>query len=298
MTDLHFHMLVDTPLASLSMVRCRECRGRGLEEQQEGRHTIVLPVEGLFVKEVEGRKVVGSPAQVLFFPSGEIYRVSHPADGGDACLTLGFETESLLDGWSAVDPGVRDHPDQPFGQADLAADPHEVLEAQRLRHGLERSEVTVLEAEERILGLLASLARRSRGRCQKDPDSRARRMRRERSEILRYLLARDLSANPSLASLARVVGCSAFHLARGFKAETGQPIHRHLMRLRLLSSLERLPEWKRSLGALAQDLGFASHAHFTAAFHAAFGLSPAAFRDSVAKSKSRDFSKNLKAARF
>jgi AraC-like DNA-binding protein len=50
------------------------------------------------------------------------------------------------------------------------------------------------------------------------------------------------------------------------------------MRLRLHASLERVAEPGSDLTAVALDLGFASHSHFTAAFRRSFGLTPSALR--------------------
>ena len=52
------------------------------------------------------------------------------------------------------------------------------------------------------------------------------------------------------------------------------PIHRYLTQLRLRSSLERLADGANDLTALALELGFSSHSHFTDAFRREFGHAP------------------------
>jgi AraC family transcriptional regulator len=74
------------------------------------------------------------------------------------------------------------------------------------------------------------------------------------------------------------VHCSPFHLARQFRAATGQTIARHLLRLRLSLALERIAAGETSLARLASDLGFAHHSHLTARFHAMFATTPSQLR--------------------
>jgi AraC-like DNA-binding protein len=71
------------------------------------------------------------------------------------------------------------------------------------------------------------------------------------------------------------------HLARRFRSATGESISRYLLRLRLGLALDRLAAGDRDLGALADELGFANHSHFTARFRSTFGITPSAFRSSL-----------------
>ena len=56
----------------------------------------------------------------------------------------------------------------------------------------------------------------------------------------------------------------------------GAPVHQYLLRLRLAVALDRLDGGERNLSALALDLGFSSHSHFTTAFRRHYGLVPSA----------------------
>ena len=90
-----------------------------------------------------------------------------------------------------------------------------------------------------------------------------------------------------LDEVARAVGCSKYHLCREFKRLLGVTIHRYQLRLRLGEALSRLSAETGSLTALALDLGFSSHSHFTAAFRREFGLVPSDVRSGAQD----DFSK-------
>jgi AraC-like DNA-binding protein len=106
---------------------------------------------------------------------------------------------------------------------------------------------------------------------------RGRRQRQGLVDAVRTRLAGSPASPVRLGQIADWVGCSPYHLSRVFRAETGQPVHRYVTRLRLVASLERLPECD-DLSTLARDLGFSSHSHFTSAFRSEFGLTPSAFR--------------------
>jgi AraC-like DNA-binding protein len=93
----------------------------------------------------------------------------------------------------------------------------------------------------------------------------------------KQLLHAGASAPLSLQQFAREVGCSPAYLTREFTRVEGLPLYRYQLSLRLNEALLRLGGCD-SITALALDLGFSSHAHFTAAFTAAFAISPSQYR--------------------
>jgi AraC family transcriptional regulator len=117
---------------------------------------------------------------------------------------------------------------------------------------------------------------------------RARRARGELVERARAVLAEHPDGRLSLAALAATVGCSPFHLARTFRASTGTSVHQYQLRLRLSLALDRLADGADDLSALALDLGFASHSHFTTVFRRTFGTTPSAFRRALSGAGLRD----------
>ena len=97
-------------------------------------------------------------------------------------------------------------------------------------------------------------------------------------EQVKELLATRYHENLSLAGIGREVHRSPFNLARLFRLGTGRSIHEYRTQLRLRSGLSRLEEGRSDLAALALDLGFSSHSHFTSAFRGTFGVPPSAVR--------------------
>jgi len=63
----------------------------------------------------------------------------------------------------------------------------------------------------------------------------------------------------------------------------GVPIRRYVTRLRARVAAECLAQGARDLTALALDLGYADHSHFTNAFREEWGEPPSRFRAALAR---------------
>jgi AraC family transcriptional regulator len=118
-------------------------------------------------------------------------------------------------------------------------------------------------------GLSAKSRRRPRPVCQ--------RRRLQIIEDAKALLAREYWTDLSLADLARKLHCSAAHLSRMFHAATGFRLCEFRQELRLRKGLFLLEESGFEIGDIAVQVGFASHSHFTSAFHRRFGINPSEF---------------------
>jgi AraC family transcriptional regulator len=182
---------------------------------------------------------------------------------------------------SNLDPSVGQRVQAPFRHERVAVPPRVLMLQQRLRKRLRSGLATTLEIEETGLKILHEVARASYVDQPCPPAKHGvatRRRRMEWAEATQGLIAAQPAADLSLHAIARAVGCSPFHLARVFEEEVGVPIHQLQLRLRLALALELLGDGAENLSALALDLGFSTHSHFTACFRRAFGLSPSRFR--------------------
>lgn len=231
----------------------------------------MVPRRGVFLLHHQGRPVVGDPNTALLFGMGDIYQISHPADGGDRCTVFVFPPELVEDA---------------FGSA---AGRHMTLDAAArlyihlLTRAMAASLADQLEAEE---GALVALARHGESAC-----LRVSELQRRRVEEVRALLASQPADPWRLDAIARAVYCSPFHLARQFRAITGESVARYLLRLRLALALDRLARGETELARLAVDLGFAHHSHFSARFRSVFGTTPAAVRTMLTSRDLRQLSK-------
>lgn len=274
MSQFTVSRLLDTGTLSVRDVACRgECRHRSAEECSAATH-LVFPYRGVYVRHVGSEQSVADANHVLFFNAEEGFQVSHPVAGGDSSLVLVLP-EALLQELAPADllarggrPGLR--------LQHLRIDARAQALVALLRHGLVQGSVEALEAE----GLLLTLACRALG-PRTTRESGATSAKRRLVDRVKVLLASDLSRRWTLADIAAEIGGSAVYLTQAFQQVEGLPLYRYQLRLRLAQALDRLAQTE-DLSALAQELGFSSHSHFTAAFRQAYGRSPSAFRGAVA----------------
>jgi AraC family transcriptional regulator len=83
-----------------------------------------------------------------------------------------------------------------------------------------------------------------------------------------------------LAEIAGELRVSPVYLTQVFQQVEGLPLYQYQLRLRLARALDLLAR-RDDLTALALDLGFSSHSHFSAAFRRLYGYSPSAFKRSA-----------------
>lgn len=94
------------------------------------------------------------------------------------------------------------------------------------------------------------------------------------------LIAADPARNPSLEELAAAAAFSPFHFHRIYRELTGETPAETLARERLSRAALLLVREKLAVAAVAARCGYGSAAAFTRAFRAAYGIPPAAYRDS------------------
>jgi AraC family transcriptional regulator len=257
-------VLVNTPLVRAYEVFCREPRSPYGATMMNPVVQIGLPRRGLFLMKVQGREVVVDPNTALVLGAEDEYCIGHPVAGGDESLMLTLPPHVIEDaiGTVMVCVGSLTPPDH------LAI----TVAARTLRHG----QPDQLEAEEVTLLLLGSLSSAFGRRMREGGLGPAQR---RRVEKVRALLASAPSARWDLGRIGLELNCSPFHLARQFRAGTGETISRYILRLRLAMALDRLAEGERNITAIALDAGFAHHSHFTARFRRAFGITPTQARE-------------------
>jgi AraC-like DNA-binding protein len=62
------------------------------------------------------------------------------------------------------------------------------------------------------------------------------------------------------------VGCAPGHLTTVFRLETGMPLHRYLLRLRLALALTEIAKQTRAITEIALAFGFSTPSHFSTCF--------------------------------
>lgn len=227
-------------------------------------YQVVLTYQGLFGYQVGRRISYHDANRTLFATREQSFADSHPVRGlGHSALVVTPGAEVREELFGSVSP--ERHP--AFLAAAAPASARLRLMTHLLRT-LRPEAVETLRADEAIVAAVAealSIAVGPRG---------------GRSRVVdraKELLHAGASAPLSLPQFAREVGCSPAHLTREFTRVEGLPLYRYQFSLRLNEALLLLAGCD-NITALALDLGFSSHAHFTAAFTAAFGVSPSQYR--------------------
>ena len=233
---------------------------------------VCLPYHGAFVWHVGGDDVVADPNRVLFVAGGEGFRLSQPVHGGYAELIVTMHPTLLAEILGIAERQLPTHP--LFHERSRSAD----LRLQRL--GAECLHRSAREGWEGLAGeeWLVAFLRSSLAAPPVDAtiSSATTRLLGRAKEYL----AAHVSAPIRLSHVARAVGTSPAYLTTIFSRVEGAPLHRYLVQLRLARALIEVPH-ADDLTALALELGFSSHSHFTAAFRRAFGCTPSRFRESM-----------------
>ena len=88
----------------------------------------------------------------------------------------------------------------------------------------------------------------------------------------------NLTGDLSLNALADCAGVSSAHFRRLFQDAVGMPVHRYVLATRLEQARNLLMLSEMPIAHIADECGFSSQSHFTAAFRAAHAITPAQFR--------------------
>jgi AraC-like DNA-binding protein len=103
----------------------------------------------------------------------------------------------------------------------------------------------------------------------------------QEKKIANYI-EEHLSEDISLATLAELARLSPFHFVRAFKQSFGLPPHRYLSRLRMEQAKSLLADLEMSVTQVAFNLGFNETSSFTTTFRKHIGLTPTAYRRTLA----------------
>jgi len=270
--------IVAQPLLRTSAVAVSDtyCQGRHREagtEEYTRTTQLVFAYRGVYVRHVGNDQAVAEANQVLFFNATEGYRVSHPVAGGDASISLIVSEPLLFE--LAPQAQLRKSSTLAFREQRLRIDARTQTLVALLRHSLREGIAELLEAE----GLALTLVRRALGpRTTHSAGSTVGRQ--KIVDRAKLVLASDLARRWTLAEIAAEVRVSPVYLTQLFQQVEGMPLYRYQSRLRLARALDLLAQYD-DLTALAFDLGFSSHSHFSAAFRQAYGRSPSEFRESA-----------------
>jgi AraC family transcriptional regulator len=270
-TEIVAETLFSSPTLTVRDTCCQgTCKHQSPEECTRSTQ-LVFPYRGVYVRHVGQQQAVAEANQVLFFNAWQGYRISHPVAGGDASLTIILNEPQLHE--LTQRELLTDAPGVIFHSQRLRIDARTQALVARLRHGLRRRTTEPLEAE----GLALALVQHTLGSRSRTHRAGASATRQRLVDRAKLVLASDPARRWTLADIAADVRVSPIYLTQLFQQVEGVPLYRYQLRLRLARALDLLAEYD-DLTALALDVGFSSHSHFSAAFRQAYGESPSAFR--------------------
>jgi AraC family transcriptional regulator len=219
------------------------------------------------------------------------YQTSHPCGCGDTGSSLALSLDVYADLWRGHDEHFAESA-LPFGEACGPCPSRALLRQRALVRGLDSGstpcamaiEESALQITDEVIGACASRSRRNGRKAKVDA-----RRRREAVEAAQVFMSRNVGERLQLGEVAAAAGTSVSSLWRSFVAETGEPAHRYLVRLRLRTALERLADGGCDITDLAFELGFSSSSHLTMAFRKEFSITPSTWRRATATRKLAGF---------
>ncbi|MCC6327015.1 MAG: helix-turn-helix domain-containing protein [Acidobacteria bacterium] len=293
-----FRTLYDSPMIGVRDYICRDTSCVRSAEEHTDTNTITLLRHGAFSKHFGRIQATADVNQAMFFSKDTVYQVSHPVDHGDRGTSFTVAPRILTDIVRELDPGIDEHPDDPFPFLTGPCEPEvfwrhrdfvrrlEAAGQQPLEHLW--ADVTGLQLMADVLAaayIRHGLKRKRRAATAADHA--------ERTEAAKTYLAAHMAEPVTLDEVAAAVNSSPFNFARMFQQQTGLPVHRYLTLLRLRASLEMIAGSAADLTRVAIDLGFSSHSHFTDVFRREFGKTPSDLRNGASTESVREMSKNL-----
>jgi AraC family transcriptional regulator len=260
----------------LSVGQIADQRHEGCGAKCEGwlrEFLICLPYRGHFVWQLGRDEVVGDANQVLFLPAGDDYRMISPLPDGHAELMI-WPDRSVLDDLgvgtriAAAKLGVR----RGSRRASVRL---QTARARMLHWAARATAADLLEADELLVTVIASAVDHY-----EPPDTKCTSSTMQLIRRAKEFIEAELASSIRLKDVGRAVGASPAYLTDVFRRVEGVPLFVYLRQLRLARALVELPH-ADDLTALALDVGFSSHSHFTAAFRQRFGCTPSEFRQAV-----------------
>lgn len=271
--------LYQSSLLTIGLFRAQPWEPRFENSGPTKGYLLVFPRTSVTITHVGRDPVITSPNVVMFYNFGQEYRRGKVSERGDVCEWFAFHPDVIIEAHKTYDLRVLDRADRPFCYTHGPSDPTTFLRQRMVvEHLLNHPQPDPLFVQETMFAVLdQSLANRYR-RKSASPSGQINPEHQELTRAVQCLLATRFHEPLTLESIACALHYSPYHLARIFRQQTGQTLHKYLDQLRVRTALEILTSEKPDLSALAYSLGYSSHSHFSQAFKRAFGAAPSELR--------------------
>lgn len=215
---------------------------------------VCLVLSGGYEERYGHSALLGEPGAMLVHAAGDVHDNRFSEVGG-RCLNVSL-TDDLLG------------PDAPTpGRSRRVAAPWQIFRL--LCATREPDDLSPLEVEEIVLGLLEDLATKPGVRAATSPSW---------LEDVRETVHHSFRQPPSLSDLATAAGVHRVHVSREFRRRFGCTLSQYLRQRRVEVASELLLSSSHSLGAITYAAGFTDQSHFTRVFAEQVGTTPGRFR--------------------
>lgn len=267
--EVQYRRVVEQPGLVLSTARFSAFR---FEPHYHLDYHIGLVADGVQRQSCQGESLLLTRGTIQLMPPGEVHDGS--ADSDESYMLQTFRlSPALLDGLGEEITGKHHFPSH------AAVVLHDTRLADQLigmHVALQNASADPLLNDGCVMQLFESLfARLLKPSPQVVPGTR---MPRQLLLVCDFMEAR-LCDKITLADLALLLGLDRFRFLKLFKRTVGMTPHAWLLRLRLERAIELIKmKHDMSITDVAHAVGFFDHGHFTHAFRAAYGVTPARFR--------------------
>jgi AraC family transcriptional regulator len=235
---------------------------------------VIFPRTPVTIRPLGREPIIGDRNQILFYNPGQRYFRSLRSRNGDHCYYVELTSPLLF----RLAGGMTSFPFA-WGPCDASVF---LLQRLAIRHLNEPSPDMRLVEESLVAAIGTALARaRSFHAFRARRREATRAAHREIVDQTKQLLIARFREHLTMAEIASSMGISRFQLSRVFRSWTGFSLLGYRNQLRLRAGLDRLADPHTRMSTIAQELGFSSHSHFTAAFREAFDMLPSDLRGPI-----------------
>jgi AraC family transcriptional regulator len=272
-------LVFESSLVCIGAFRCNRAYS-GFQDTGPASHDcFVFPRTAVGIEHEHEARFAANPNVITFYNRGQRYLRHAVSEQGDRCDWFGIDRNIVREAVASV---YRTERENPFSWTRATSDPKTYLQQRRVFEAARTGFLPALAIEEQAIRLLEGVIPKGPAHTLAQVPKRSRDL---IYEVETFLGAR-IDQSLRLADIGAHVGSSVFHLCRTFRAVTGSPIHRYLTQLRVRAGLERVCGGS-SLSAVALDLGFTHHSHFSNSFHREFGATPSSIRTELTFFESR-----------
>jgi AraC-like DNA-binding protein len=257
--------VLETPALHVEVLRCALGRGPTAATYTT-RRQVMFPLSGTFRWHVGGSAMLCDPNQMMFVETNEASFDTATQPGIVTCLLATVSDATARRLWRTA---------AAFRKRTAVASPRLQARYAWFAAAAQYDAVEAAVSEQHALELLASATEEAIGAAPVPAPAAAIRLATRAKELVG-----DRGRLLGLGELAEKLDVSPAYLTDAFRRAEGIPIVRYQLRLRLMRAMRELPH-ASDLTALALDLGFSSHSHFSTAFRVATGLTPSQYRETA-----------------